>query len=281
MTNIEIIRYLFAARACGENPGIALDIGAHVGEFSKSLLETGLFARVIAFEPNPVNASALERIAAGNPEFAVVPCAVGAAAGSSTLHCDDNTPTGSLLEYHPGYVVAGEVKTLQVPVVTVDGYLASTPAPGIPVSLLKVDSQGHDRAVLAGASRTLARDRPIVIAELIYLPLYRGQAHPRDIAADMDAHGYELYSLFNIHASVEGRLAYADALFVPRELQVRHSQTFVQLDNHASLESQIRILDEICRQRLEVINVLDAEVKRLALAARDPQHQPFVPEVNI
>jgi hypothetical protein len=77
-----------------------------------------------------------------------------------------------------------------------------------------------------------------------------------------------LYALFNIHATVEGRLAFADALFAPREWQVPHTHRFVQLDEHESLRTQIGILDGICRERLDVINVLDAEVKRLASLQR-------------
>jgi hypothetical protein len=98
---------------------------------------------------------------------------------------------------------------------------------------------------------------------MIYAPLYSGQADPDEIVALMKGKGYVLYSLYNVHATVEGRLAFADTLFVPREIDVPQSQKFVQIDNHESHREQIRILEEICRERLSLINVLDAEVKRL------------------
>jgi hypothetical protein len=80
----------------------------------------------------------------------------------------------------------------------------------------------------------------------------------------MAERNYELYSMLNIHATIEGRLAFADAVFVPREFALPASQKFVQLDNHASYLAQIAELERICRERLDVINVLDAEVKRLS-----------------
>jgi hypothetical protein len=92
---------------------------------------------------------------------------------------------------------------------------------------------------------------------------------PDEIFGQLRKDGYELYSLFNIHATIEGRMAYADALFVPRELDVRHSQRFVQLDNHMSYQTQIETLERVCHERLSVINVLDAEVKRLSSMNRE------------
>jgi hypothetical protein len=38
----------------------------------------------------------------------------------------------------------------------------------------------------------------------------------------------------------------------------------VQIDDHDAQREQIRVLEGICRERLDVINLLDAEVKRLA-----------------
>jgi hypothetical protein len=107
-----------------------------------------------------------------------------------------------------------------------------------------------------------------VIAEVIYLPLYEGQSTPEAIFEAMAAQGYETYTLFNIHATVEGRMAFADALFVPAELKIPYSQRFEQLDNHVSYLTQIATLDRICAERLEVINVLDTEVRRLRAAGQ-------------
>jgi FkbM family methyltransferase len=264
---LEMARRLLEARP-GALAGTALDVGAHHGEFSRALLASGLFSQVVAFEANPANAGQLAGFTPQAGRLTVVPCAVGSVAGHAQFHHDDDSATGSLLAYGDAYVNRGAVRSFSVPVTRLDDYVAAA-APASAVTLLKIDTQGHDLEVLRGAQALLARDRPLVIAEVIYLPLYAGQASPEEIAAFMGAAGYELYTLFNIHASLEGRLAFADALYAPREWPVPHSQRFVQLDNHGSYLAQIGILDQVCRERLDVIHVLDAEVKRLASRAKD------------
>jgi FkbM family methyltransferase len=265
---IEVVRYIRSCAADSRTAGFAIDVGAHVGQFSRELIDSGLFAGVIAFEPNPVHGDALAQLASRERRITVVRCAVGALEGECDFHCDDNTATGSLLAYRQDYLTDGAVRKLSVPVVTLDYYCASTIPAGERIGLIKIDTQGHDLAVIRGASRTLKSNRPIVIAELIYTPMYSGQALPDEIFAQMRENGYQLYSLFNIHATVEGRLAYADALFVPAELDVPQSQKYVQMDNHVSLQTQIGILEGICRERLSVINALDAKVKRLSSKKR-------------
>jgi FkbM family methyltransferase len=264
---IDIVRAFHAHRRLDAASSIAFDVGAHVGQFSRALIDSGLFAQVVAFEPNPRNLAALGPAAARDPRLVVVPAAVSEAAGQRDFHSDGDDATGSLLAYHPGYATAGRVVTTRVNVTTLDEYRARC-APGQRVSFLKTNTQGHDLAVLRGAAGVLSSDRPLVLTEMIYLPLYAGQDPPDQIAALMTGSGYELHSLLNIHATIEGRLAFADALFTPLECAVPVSQRYVQLDNHASYVAQIAELERICRERLDVINVLDAEVKRLSPAVQ-------------
>lgn len=264
---LEMLRYL--SSFAGKPPdAMAIDVGAHVGAFTREIIDSGLYDRVVAFEPNPVNLVELDALAATQPALTVVRKGVGAFEGMADFHHGANTATGSLLPYEHNYELTGAPRKMRVPVVTLDGYLSQDPARA-PVALLKIDTQGHDLAVIRGAAAMLANDRPLVIAEVLYLPRYEGQSTPESIFDAMSAQGYETYTLFNIHATVEGRMAFADALFVPRELAVPYSQRFEQLDNHVSYRTQIETLDRICAERLDVINVLDAEVKRLAAASRD------------
>jgi len=260
---IDIVRAFHAHRGLDAAQAVAFDVGAHVGSFSRALAESGMFSQVVAFEPNPRNLAKLAPLARSDPRIVVVPSAVSEAPGQRDFHSDDDVATGSLLAYHPGYATDGKVVTTRVDVTTLDEYRARR-LPGHRVSFVKTDTQGHDLAVLRGAAKMLSSDRPLVLAEMIYLPLYEGQDAPEEIAAWMAGLRYELHSLVNIHATIEGRLAFADALFTPLECAIPVSQRFIQLDNHASYVEQIAELDRICHERLEVIKVLDAEVKRLS-----------------
>jgi FkbM family methyltransferase len=266
-STIDLVRAFQVHRGLEAAASIALDVGAHVGQFSSSLIDSGLFSQVVAFEPNPRNLGPLAALAARDARLVVVPAAVSAAPGERDFHSDGDAATGSLLAYREGYATEGKVVTTCVKVTTLDEFRAHG-APGHRVTLLKTDTQGHDLSVLRGAAGLLASDRPLVLTEMIYLPLYEGQDAPEAIAGHMAGFGYELHSLLNIHATIEGRLAFADALFTPRECAIPVSQRYVQLDNHSSYLAQIAQLERICRERLDVINVLDAEVKRLSPAVQ-------------
>lgn len=262
---IRMIREVLAAPGAPPGRGEAVDVGAHAGAFATQLLASGLFDRVLAFEPNPANAAMLSALAAADSRLEVVCAALGDAPGEGELHCDADSATGSLLPYDARYATRGPVQLTRVAVTTLDAHRRRAGARG-PVRLAKIDTQGHDLAVLRGARETIAADRPLIVVEMIHVPLYERQADPDEIAATLRAAGYEMHALFNIHATLEGRLAFTDALFVPREYGVKPSQRYLQLDNHASYLSQIATLERICRERLDVINVLDAEVKRLSAA---------------
>ena len=58
---------------------------------------------------------------------------------------------------------------IEVPVTTLDRLLADAKE----ISLLKIDVQGHEKAVLAGAKATLRKTR-FLLVELNYMPHYEG-----------------------------------------------------------------------------------------------------------
>lgn len=74
----------------------------------------------------------------------------------------------------------------RVPCTTLDALAAELP---LPVGLLKIDVEGLERAVIAGAAELLRRDRPVLLVEI-----YGGAASnpdPERTIADIRAYGYE------------------------------------------------------------------------------------------
>ena len=64
--------------------GVALDIGANIGEVSERLLEAGY--EVYAFEPHPVTFEKLTARLGGRPGFRAMEAAIGPADGRMDLH---------------------------------------------------------------------------------------------------------------------------------------------------------------------------------------------------
>jgi FkbM family methyltransferase len=150
------------------HPGdTVLDLGANIGTHTLAFAQAvGEEGRVIAFEPRPEIFAALEGTVGNNglTNVALRQAALGAAEGSlivPRLDVDLATNFGalSLVDAKEGPVSATPADMCSVPVMTVDGLELTACA------LIKIDVEGAEPAVLAGARGTIERLRPILYAE--------------------------------------------------------------------------------------------------------------------
>ncbi len=147
------------------SPRLAIDVGAHLGRFSRALLDLGF--EVHALEPNPATRAELVRRLEGRAGLTVHACAAGAEAGQGSLglaadatgRYADPSLFASLagLPLPEGLVRAGSVA---VPVCRLDALVREhgLPAP----SLVKVDAEGTDLDVLRGLGDLWP---PVLLAE--------------------------------------------------------------------------------------------------------------------
>jgi len=144
--------------------GVLYDIGANAGFFSLLGARTvGESGRVYAFEPVPANAGAILRNAALNRfgMIEVIEAAVAAEPGRAELVLDEH-PGGAAL------ASAGSVVTpagrIEVELVSIDALVESGAIR--PPTLVKIDVEGAEDAVLDGLVRTVEAHRPAIIIEL-------------------------------------------------------------------------------------------------------------------
>lgn len=160
--------------------GVFFDVGAHCGAISIPF--ESFFDRVVAVEPLPDNFRALARNVALNGlqrKFRLRDAAAGAARGTGTLfvHGDDE----------PSLVPRGApVETVEVDIRPLDDMLDEEAISPPEVRLLKVDVEGAELQVLAGAQRLLREGSPLVVLEA-NTPSARGAAE-----AHMGGLGYTL-----------------------------------------------------------------------------------------
>lgn len=144
-------------------PLTAFDVGAHVGAWSRNLLElaqrAGHRAELHAFEP----ASHTHRLLAANlPETVRVNrLAVSDRCGERSLHVVRPGAGSNSLYRRDGVPDEAEAVTAT----TIDEYVASG---GINhIDLLKIDTEGHDLRVLRGAGRTFGT-QAVSVAQFEY-----------------------------------------------------------------------------------------------------------------
>ncbi len=135
-----------------------VDVGANIG-LSTILLARSV-QRVIAFEPSPANLQYLRRNLASNGITNVEVVAAAVSDRPSTLRFHVAQFGAGSHVVAAGHVLNDGIATIEVPAVTLDGALT------VPVSFIKIDAEGHEPDILAGARAVLERDKPIIYTEI-------------------------------------------------------------------------------------------------------------------
>jgi FkbM family methyltransferase len=140
--------------------GTAVDIGANQGIFAFALAP--LADRVVCFEPNPDYARFARWMLRGRAEMHVMALADKPGRGTFYVpHADDGMVlhlAGSLKRAHTQFTT---IATYEVVIGTLDGCGLTD------VRFIKADVEGSEREVLEGARATIARDRPVILLELL------------------------------------------------------------------------------------------------------------------
>jgi FkbM family methyltransferase len=140
--------------------GTAIDIGANRGVYAYAL--AGIADRVVAFEPNPDYAFFARWMLRGRAE--VHELALSDAGGNGKFHVPLSDAgmvlhlAGSLKQTHAQF---RNMNTYDVKIRTLDDFAFKD------VRFVKADVEGSEREVLDGARATIARDRPIILLELL------------------------------------------------------------------------------------------------------------------
>jgi FkbM family methyltransferase len=175
-------------------PRVLVDVGAHQGRMCEPFLTAGW--QVFAFEPFEANVAVL-RQRLGHYQQLVVRCeAVSDSSGMRTLHVAVR-PDGHWHEYYHSLEEVGETAEYRyqqaqtVRTVSLDDLVAQGELPRC-VGVLKVDTEGHDWAVLRGAARVEAT---VVSVEFWCEGLYGGRcpSPATQMVRLMQQRGYPYY----------------------------------------------------------------------------------------
>ncbi|WP_334163956.1 FkbM family methyltransferase [Phenylobacterium sp.] len=187
-----------------EKDDVVWDIGANVGIFGAAAAGRG--GRVMAVEPDPFLANCLLRTRAANPfDFEVLAAAVSDKPGVAPLEIASGGRASNSLSTYAGKrgQFGKSVGRVLVPTVTLDSLLEfSRPA------VVKIDVEGAELDVLAGATRVLKEVRPRWFIEV-------GRTLRPAATRLLHAEGYTLYNALDLGEPLTE--ASANVLAVPSE----------------------------------------------------------------
>ncbi len=144
-----------------DTSGDFVDAGANIGYYS--LYAAPLVQRVFSFEPDARNHPALEANAALAGNVLIRKAALSSMTGGVNLD----------VSAHPALskIVHGsrpEVGSAAVHAITLDDL--ANEQPDLRMTGLKIDTEGHELEILRGGQRTILRDQPLILVELMHQP---------------------------------------------------------------------------------------------------------------
>jgi FkbM family methyltransferase len=199
---------LLRLQAQGFAPTTVYDIGAYRGGWTRLASQVFPAAAFILFEANADNAAYLQ--AAGRRHFAV---ALAAEDGEKALFLPrqgDATGT-SLYRENSAHYDAGNLVVRKVATARLDTLAA---AQGLaPAELIKIDVQGAELDVIAGAKAALAHCQALVV-ELSLASYNKDAPLIAETLPAIARHGFRCVDICELHRSPAGGVLQADFLFV-------------------------------------------------------------------
>lgn len=161
------IAALFEAVCDSAKPNVFWDVGANIGLYSWLVLSRRADAKAVLFEPDPENLAMIRATKARSDIGRAEIVAAAAADKEGTLEfiLDQVSGfTGGLDLGQKTYVGAHyriDQRRIQVPALSLDTCLADRAGP----DFVKIDVEGAEHLVFAGATRLFSEERPVVIFE--------------------------------------------------------------------------------------------------------------------
>ena len=202
-----------------EQVDCVIDVGAHEGETGRRLRETGWTGPIVSFEPVAATFERLSDAAEGDPAWIVHHLALGRVAATQRINLTTGTTFSSFLEPNATATRLWPQWTQtpadeEVEIARLDEVLASAIGGFMADRIfLKLDTQGYDLEVLAGAAGVL--DRVVAIqSELSLQPIYEGApTYLVALAAFRDA-GFAFTVFYRVTRDPAWRIVEYDAVMI-------------------------------------------------------------------
>jgi|SRR5579859_2808505 len=206
---------------------LVFDVGANSGHYATELRAHGYSGRIVSFEPQASAHARLAIAASAMSGWMVAPrMALGDTEGEIAIHVARNSLSSSILDMLPEHERAAPgsayVGSETVALRRLDS-IAGEYLQDARHVLLKIDTQGYEDRVLAGA-RGMLGNVAAIQTELSLVPLYAGQLLFDEMQARIETMGYRLFALFPgyVHEQT-GQTLQVDGFFLRHDIAAGNS----------------------------------------------------------
>ncbi|MCW2848030.1 MAG: hypothetical protein JWR90_2004 [Marmoricola sp.] len=195
-----------------------LDVGANTGQYARALRAAGYEGRIVSFEPLAHLVEELERHSRDDPDWIVVPYALGDADEQAEINVVPGTMSSLLDSSEFGREWSStlrETSTQTIDVRRLDSVFDEAVA-GLeePRVYLKMDTQGYDVQTFTGAGARLA-EVVAMQSEVACVPIYEGMPQMIAQLELYQAAGFSLTGMFPVTIDPRSlRVIEFDAMFI-------------------------------------------------------------------
>lgn len=206
---------LLLAKQLGFEPKTVIDVGAALGTFN--LYETFPNSRHLLIEPIAENEPYLAKICRKLPSAEYIIAAATKESGVFTLNVSPDMLHSWISENR--VTDSSNPYLRNIPAITLDGICRERNLPG--PYLIKVDVDGQELDVLAGAAEILQQTEYIIVEVTLFGQMY-------DVMSFMKSQGFVAYDIVDLgYRPIDAALWQVDMAFVKESGQFRRDKSYV------------------------------------------------------
>lgn len=201
-------------------PLTIFDIGAHVGKISLKYNKLFPNSSIYSFEPFQESFLSLKQNTLTYKNIKPFNIGLGEYVGTSKFHSNIHEQTNSILATHEegnsnwgNKNILSTKEVLDIELTTLDQIVAEENIKKI--DILKLDVQGAEHKVMAGAKKIIEKGMvSLIYTEIITIPTYQNQKDLDQVLKMYRQYGFELFNMYNSGHTENGQLQYIDAIFI-------------------------------------------------------------------
>lgn len=200
-----------------ENISLVLDVGANIGQYATELRSIGYKGKIFSFEPVSESFNKLKKASKNDPNWQVFNFSLGDFEGETEINISKNSVSSSILNNLPQLTESAPdavfVNKETIKVKTIDQVFKEFNIANENI-YLKIDTQGFESKVIAGAEKSISKIKALQI-EMSIVPTYQGAITFEEMTNLLKSKGFEIFSIESGYFdSNSGKLLEIDGVFL-------------------------------------------------------------------